>query len=114
MCEFLIKAQEPWNNDDPEAPDSRARLGDIVVVRPDGWPWGREECLPRFVVVKVPTLSVESGEVFVQRLEDASHQVMLKYRRYQLSTADVATAIAAGGVVTLPATFVNKLIDKAT
>jgi hypothetical protein len=52
VAELLIKAQEPWNNDDPKAPTTRTRKGDVIVVRPDGWEWGKEECLPRFIVVK--------------------------------------------------------------
>ena len=27
MAEILIKAQEPYNNDDPQAPSERSRLG---------------------------------------------------------------------------------------
>jgi hypothetical protein len=62
MAEMLVLAKEPWNNDidtskmDAEELTSfsaRFRKGDIIVVRPDGWKWGKEECLPNFVVIKI-------------------------------------------------------------
>jgi hypothetical protein len=63
MAELLIKAVESWTHDKDTSKmtaeelvshESRSRKGDVVVVRPDGWQWGREECLPNFIVVKVP------------------------------------------------------------
>lgn len=41
------------------------KTGDPVVVKPDGWGWGREECPPKFIVLKVPELSVEDGRQYV-------------------------------------------------
>jgi hypothetical protein len=68
MAEFLIYAKSAhWMDDKPEIIAScektyaaRIKLGDIVVVREDGWAWGSCECLPSFLVVKVPGLAVDA------------------------------------------------------
>ena len=64
MAEFLIKAISVIH-DDPEK-DKRGcyKRGDIVVVMPDGHIWGREETLPKFVVVKIPGLTVETAQKY--------------------------------------------------
>lgn len=67
MAEFLVFAQgHHWMDDSPAAAatcqksyDARMKVGDIVVVRPDGWSWGKRECLPDFLIVKVPGLTVD-------------------------------------------------------
>jgi hypothetical protein len=65
MAEYLVRAQKSWTEDVPDyqaknnqAYNARSLIGDIIVVRPDGWKWGSEECLPRFVVVKIPGAAV--------------------------------------------------------
>lgn len=35
---------------------TKERLGDILVVRPTGWGWGKKECLPSFWIVKLPEI----------------------------------------------------------
>jgi hypothetical protein len=82
MAELLVKAKAHWMDSFPQATidamtpaerrgfESRSRIGDIIVVRPDGWVWGSEECLPNFVVVKVPGVSVED----VKHYEDVLQQ----------------------------------------
>lgn len=59
MAELLICARDATHAD-PDV-DRRAcyKRGDPVTVQPDGHPWGRKEGLPRFMVVKVPGVSVE-------------------------------------------------------
>jgi len=42
--------------------DARSQKGDIIVVKPDGWKWGKEECPPRFVVIKVPEIKYEDAK----------------------------------------------------
>lgn len=100
MAELLIKALEPWNNDhdpikmsedDLKKFKRRLRKGDIIVVRPDGWPWGKEECLPNFVVVKTPE-SYEGAKKYEQNLTDISIQenpIPLKSRKYHLTVKEV-------------------------
>lgn len=56
MCEILVAARNL---------DSGYRRGDPITVQRNGHPWGREEGLPNFVVVKIPGLSVERAKEFV-------------------------------------------------
>jgi hypothetical protein len=68
MAEILLRAQNQI--DIPSDPEKAARLrvpGDVVVVMPDGHSWGSREGLPRFWIIKVPGLSVET----VKKLTDA-------------------------------------------
>jgi hypothetical protein len=65
MAELLIRAKEHWmdtftqeqldtmTEEERKSYKARSQKGDIIVVRPDNWAWGREECLPHFIVVKV-------------------------------------------------------------
>lgn len=124
MAELLIKAKEPWNNDidtpkmtkdELVAFNARSRKGDIIVVRPDGWKWGSEECPPRFVVVKLKGVAVEDVKHYEQPLMDNSNPpVMLKRRKYAIDVATVDTcAVEIGGVKeVVKATFDTKLITK--
>jgi len=97
IAEILIKAQEPWNNANQDAPPERSRLGDIIVVRPDGHVWGNEECLPRFIVVKLPGLSEEEVKHYEQSLmvsdgvdeHGQPKMKMAKVRKYQVPPAFV-------------------------
>ena len=38
----------------------QASTGHVIDVKPDKHPWGDQECLPRFHIVKVPGATVES------------------------------------------------------
>lgn len=54
MAEILFFVEDK-TNDDKELNAQAYKRGDVVVVCPDGWPWGREELKdPRFRIVKVP------------------------------------------------------------
>lgn len=55
MAEILIKSIDAVHSN-PEKDKGCYKRGDIVDVRPDGHPWGREEGLPKFVIVKIPGL----------------------------------------------------------
>ena len=76
MAECLIRAKGHWKDSwtpaqvnklsiaEKEQYDARTQLGDIVVIRPDGWEWGREECLPNFILVKIPDMTVEEAKQY--------------------------------------------------
>jgi hypothetical protein len=64
VAELLVKASPHWMDkltqedvdkmsvSEKQSYDARSQKGDIIVVSPDDWQWGDEECLPRFEVVK--------------------------------------------------------------
>jgi len=61
MAEILI-ALNPTNYTHPDPRKDKAgvyKKGDIVIIKPDGWPWGREEGLPKFLIVKLPGVTVD-------------------------------------------------------
>jgi hypothetical protein len=63
MAEFLIKATATaWD------------IGDFVVIMPDGWSWGSGECLPDFVIVKVPGLDPAASSSWIQQWTMSTNQ----------------------------------------
>jgi len=82
MAEFLIRAKKHYmddyteeqisnlSDDQKSAFDQRIQIGDVVVVKPDGWQWGKEECLPTFDIIKVPAMSYEEAKKYEQRKEE--------------------------------------------
>jgi len=133
MAEILIRAKSHWMDDfsqaqidamsveERQARDSRIQIGDIVVVRPNGWTWGKEECLPTFIVVKLPDVTVEAVKAWEEALmdnTDPEHPVLLKRRKHRVPTNYMNTAIAKGeSVITidLPAgktAFINNIVNK--
>lgn len=79
MAEFLIKATSAnWMDDTSKwvskgvtqrMYDARSQVGDIIVVKPDSWVWGNKECLPQFVVGKVPNITEEEAKKYEEKLE---------------------------------------------
>ena len=140
MAEILIQAKGHWMDnftqeqidalDDgaKKSRNARIQLGDIVVVRPDGWEWGREECLPNYLVVKLPQLTVEQVEHFTQSLmaQDGVDEhgqpkmVMLRKRKYQIPSQWVTPYITEGtSVITVTLSnqqqnFINNVIEKTS
>jgi hypothetical protein len=67
MAEFLVKAVDHTHPDPDEDRAGAYKVGDIVVVFPDGHTWGSEETLPKFVVVKCPGLDVATARARVEQ-----------------------------------------------
>ena len=65
MAEILIKAKD-FVNPDPELDKFAYKRGHVVCVMPDGHPWGKKECLPDFVVLKVPDMTIEEAQVYLE------------------------------------------------
>ena len=72
MAEFLVMAVNTFNPNHDAAKDKQAmfKIGDFVIDMPDGHPWGKEEGLPHFCVVKVPGLPVETSQQYTQSWKD--------------------------------------------
>jgi len=61
MAEFLVKAKANLNGKGKE-------IGDIIVVRPDGWKWGGKEQPPNYVVISIPDISFEDAKEYEKSL----------------------------------------------
>jgi hypothetical protein len=112
-AELLVKAEDSWGTN-----EARSRKGDIIVVKPDGWKWGKEECPPRFVVVKLKDVTVEDVKYLEQPLYDMSdpkNPVILKRRQYSIDKAIVDDCVKeVKGAKEISTTLFNsKLIDKS-
>lgn len=101
MAEYLVKAKDHWM-DKLTAEDvsklapqvqatypMRSQKGDILAVRPDGHIWGNEECLPWFIVYKVPGMSVDQDyeKPFIEVIDDVGYR--RKKRKWNIDKADV-------------------------
>lgn len=128
MAEFLIQAKQNWmdslspgdvNKLSPvqrQAYDARSQKGDIVIVKPDGWQWGNEERLPNYIVVKVPSISIEEALSKTGRWDLHSGSTYTLYRKYRFSipASYVDTVIAGGGTITVIRSVVlAQITDKA-
>lgn len=83
MCEILIFA---GNNTHPNPEKDRRgcwKRGYPVVVKEDGHPWGVEERLPKFVVVKIPGVPAAKAAAFLeaQLVDDAGAPFTGIFRR---------------------------------
>lgn len=100
MAEFLIRAQAASN---PAA----SGVGDIIIVRPDGHVWGNAECLPEYLVVKVPTVSYKQVVKFEQSLQEQTGTdsegnpiyTIRKRRKYRVPLATVQAWVTLGNSV---------------
>jgi len=110
MAELLILAFNTSNAD--SAKDVFAyKLGHVIDVKPDGHKWGKEECLPKFYLVKLPKVSVADVQKFLEAKMDVSTgTTQIAIRKYKLDVANLSTAIKSvlekDGVITI-----NKVSD---
>lgn len=137
MAEFLIKAKDhplDWLSfeDYSKLPEhrkdgfhARSQKGDIVVVRRNGWRWGRCEGLPWYVVVKVPEIKLEDvldfDDPLVEGVVIAGFPVgagigtkVLRAKRWCVSKVVVDEWVSSGsGVVVLrEGLFRGLVVDK--
>lgn len=116
--ELLVRAKPHWmdsltqkdvdvmSTEQKQSYESRSQIGDVVVVRPDGWLWGNEECLPNFIIVKVPDMPYEEAKKYEESLNEQfiddkgeTQSRMLKVRKYQIPLVDVEEAKSKNGIL---------------
>ena len=131
MAEFLIRAKGHWKDEwnqtkvdglTPRERDSynaRLQLGDIIVIMPDGWKWGKAECLPDFVLVKIPDMTVEEARQYVvsitEQYYDEHNNLLertLRCKKWFLKPTWVSTIISQGGVFTISKDQVVNYIEQ--
>jgi len=112
--ELLVKATDHWMDDlkqqeinamdeaERASYDARSQLGDIIVVRPDGWGWGLSEGLPRFIIIKLPFMTMEEASQYESSIfDDVDPEKLLKHRKFYIHKNDVNSIIQLGGIYTL-------------
>lgn len=122
MAEFLIKAVSATHADAVKDARGSYKRGDVVVVMPDGHPWGSSERLPKCVVVKIPSLSVAQAQQFVESESVidvfTAARVITRRRRWRVRVDDVPLAIRNAlrnnGEVTVSYAEVRNFIENKT
>jgi hypothetical protein len=111
MAELLILAFDTSNKD--AALDVFAyKKGHVISVQPDGHKWGKNECLPKFYIVKLPKVDVKDVQKFLEAKMDTLETVTqaIAIRKYQLDVPNLPTLVKStlekDGVIT-----VSKLTD---
>ena len=78
MAEILIRAYNSWMEAVPQATkdkwsvamwakyNRRRRKGNPIVIKSNGWKWGKKECLPRYVILRVD-MSMEEAKKYVEK-----------------------------------------------
>lgn len=99
MAELLIKAVDA-THPDPEIDAAGCyKEGMVVVVMPDGHEWGREEGPPKFVVAKLPGVSVEKTRKYMDELKETDAKTgepkTVRRRRWQIDKAKMDPAAYA-------------------
>jgi hypothetical protein len=104
MSELLIRAKahyldsltqaevDKMSKEQRQSYEARSQVGDIIVVRPDGHKWGKCECLPEYLVVKIPD-SFEDAKYLEESLSDTTDRekpVLLKVRKHSLAISEVS------------------------
>ena len=107
MAELLVRAKPHWKDSftqkevdklsegELQSYKARSQIGDIIVVKPDGWKWGKEECLPNFIVIKVPYLEYKDAKKYEESLVDETDPekpTLLKHRKHQIPLTVVENA----------------------
>lgn len=128
-AELLVKAKPHWKDSWSQAKvdkltvtqkeqyETRSQIGDIVVVKPNGWEWGREECLPNFVVIQVPDMTYDEAKIYEESLmdnTDPGNSKMLKHRKYNVEkqVIDELKALDKSKVVKEKLVIKPKIIKK--
>lgn len=137
-AELLVQAKPHWmdgfsqsqidglSQEDREARGRRIQRGEIVVVKPDGWVWGKEEKLPNYFVIKLPGVSVETVQKFEEALtaddgvdqEGNPKRKILRSRKFNLPSAYLTLLqLANKSVTTVNSTvilsFIQNMVEKS-
>ena len=97
MCEILVRAVDGTC----QRPEANPLKGFPVCVQPDGHEWGTQERLPSYVVIKIPSATVEQAQQYARIWFAEDGETVLGRRRYIVNHSVVDDAIAAGGTLTL-------------
>lgn len=85
MAEILVKAVAA-SNSNPAKDAFCYKRGMCVIIMPDGHPWGLEERLPKFAVIKVPLVSIAKVQKYI------AVWPTVQRRRWRIRWADLPLA----------------------
>lgn len=129
MAEILVMARDNVmtdRNGDPVDPAIDAqqsfKKGFPVLVMEDGHAWCAEESLPRFVILKIPGVSVTAVNQYLQPWVDTDGQTILRPKLWQIAVdslpAGVRQTLATTGQYTTTwnaiRTYIKNLRDGST
>jgi len=107
MAELLVLAFDTFNPD-PQQDLLAYKLGHVIDIKPDGHVWGAQERLPKFFVVKIPTMKVEDAQQYMAKKEDITNpddpvQIGMRKFRFNPDTLAAAkkTALLTTGTVSI-------------
>ena len=99
MAEIIVKAVSVTHADPEKDRRGCYKRGYPVAVYPDGTRWGACECLPRFVIIKLPGVAVDHPTLvkYIQPEHEDTPDADGNYptyrrRRWQIRWADLPTA----------------------
>lgn len=113
MAEILIKAVDATHSDLDKDRRGCYKRGMPVVVMPDSHEWGLEERLPKFIVIKIPTITVDKVQKYIEpECVDQADPESGNYRRrlWHISWSDLPQAVknkilAQGGLTVKAGTY---------
>lgn len=105
MAELLIKATDAFNADPIKDKAGCYKRGDVVVVMNDGWPWGKSEGPPKFVIVKIPGMTVEEAQKYIESEKDAPDSEVLTRRKFKFhidgTPSEIKDELETKGIATM-------------
>lgn len=93
MAELLVKAVSVSHADPVKDRRGCYKRGMPVVVMPDNHPWGLEERLPKFVVIKFPLISVARVQKYIDAQMEADGTTPFRRRMWQIRWLDLPNAV---------------------
>lgn len=98
MAEILVKARDFVNPDSNKDTIGSFKRGMPVIVMEDGHQWGTEEGLPKFAIIKFPTVSISSVEKYIRpiytqvTIDGQTIYQLTRKRRWRIRWEDLPTA----------------------
>ena len=106
--------------------DTGCKVGDILVVRPDGFTWGLAEVLPDYIVIKIPGVTYEAAKMYEDQLtaddgvdpQGNPKTKMVRLRKYAVPLAYMQNAISKNWSVVVITVqqkkldFINGIVTK--
>lgn len=83
MAQILVKAVDATHPDPEKDRRGCYKRGMPVVVMPDTHTWGREEGLPKFVIIKIPGVPADAVKKYIEPQVEETTAEKMRYRTYR-------------------------------